>query len=183
MTFPPSPTPTPSAAIKPNEHTFYARTTHEHPNPTHLPHKPSTTPHPPMPSTPRNPSPPPFPPTPRHPTPTRHMCQLRPSYDHSTNSTPLRYKSPLPRYEECRMPLSACRAHPLNIPRPIPRRNPPSLPAPATYRCGTFCPNTSQLRQWDTRRCSGGGQRHLGPVLVTWDTASQSKASSTSGPN
>ena len=79
--------------------------------------------------------------------------------------------------------LSACRAHPLNIPRPIPRRNLPSLPAPATYRCGTFCPNTSQLRQWDTHRCSGGGQRHLGPVLVTWDTASQSKASSTSEPN
>ncbi len=34
--------------------------------------------------------------------PILHMCQLRPSYDHSTNSTPPRYKLPFSRYEKCR---------------------------------------------------------------------------------
>ncbi len=34
--------------------------------------------------------------------PILHMCQLRPSYDHSTNSTLLRYKQLFSRYGECR---------------------------------------------------------------------------------
>ncbi len=57
--------------------------------------------------------------------PMLHMCQLRPSYDHATNATPLRYKSLFSRYEKCSMPLSERRTRPPKNPRPTPRRNPP----------------------------------------------------------
>ena len=68
-------------------------------------------------------------PNPLHPTPIRHMCQLRPSYGHSTHSTPLRYKSLLSSYKECRNVECShlcADTNPPNIPLLQPRRNPPS---------------------------------------------------------
>ena len=47
--------------------------------------------------------------------PVLHMCQLRPSYGHATNATPLRYKSLFSRYERSSMFLSECRARPPKI--------------------------------------------------------------------
>ncbi len=46
---------------------------------------------------------------PASPTPTLQCCQLRPSYDHSTNSTPLRYKQPLLRSAISLRPAQATR--------------------------------------------------------------------------
>ena len=69
-------------------------------------------------ATPRNPSPSPLSPTPRHPAPIRHMCQLRPSYDHSTNSTPPRYKSRFFSYESVESPYLRVDTNPPNIPSP-----------------------------------------------------------------
>ncbi len=97
----------------------------------------------------RNPPYPPPRPNARHPTPIRHMCQLRPSYDHSTNSTPRRYESRFFSYEGVECSYLCVDANPLNIPAPThdeirqPRPTPQislvglSGPIRASYGSGT----------------------------------------------
>ena len=98
----------------------------------------------------RNPPTPNLAPIPRRPTPILHMCQLRLRYDHSTLSTPLRYKQTRSSYDGCRMPLSACRRQPVQHPRPQPRRNPSTTSgAPKSTPCNAFVsygPDTTMRR-------------------------------------
>ncbi len=93
----------------------------------------------------RNPSSPLSPSIPLHPTPTLHMCQLRPSYDHSTNSTPLRYESRFFSYES----VECVDANTPNIPAANHDEIRQPRPDPQISPRGTVWSNTSQLRQWN----------------------------------
>ncbi len=107
--------------------------------------------------------------SPQHPAiqpPIRHMCQLRPSYDHSTNSTPFRYESRFLSYDRCRMSYLRVDTAPPNIPaqRPAEIRQ-PSPTRPSRLPCDSFVsygPDTPMRRM---RRLSD--TKKLAPATTT----------------
>ena len=77
--------------------------------------------------------------------PVRLNRQLRCSYAHATDATPLRYEQNRYRYEERRTPLSGTATLPAQNSRSTPRRNPPTLSRPTIPRHPTLMLHMCQL--------------------------------------